>query len=74
MCSQSKDKSQTNVDELLAGKGYEKKAEGANAGQGDYCVPACFADGWKLCAGNNADAVSANMRYLVTKKQLIQSL
>lgn len=66
MCSRAKDKAQEIVDELLAGKGYQKKVEGQMAGQGDYCVPACPANNWKLCAGDNAAAAKADLIVLGT--------
>jgi len=66
MCSRTKDKAQEIVTELLQGKGYQKKVEGALAGQGDYCVPACPADGWKLKAGDNAAAADAELIVLAT--------
>jgi len=66
MCSRSKEKAQAIVDELLAGKGYEKKVTGAIAGQGDYCVPPTPADGWNLKAGDNAEASKADIIVLGT--------
>lgn len=66
MCSRSKEKAQEIVGELLAGKGYEKKVEGANSGQGDYCVPPCDASEWKLRAGDNASAAKADLIVLST--------
>ena len=66
MCSRSAEKSQAIVDELLSGAGYTKKVEGANAGQGDYCVPPCDATGWKLKASDNAGAAKADMIVLGT--------
>jgi len=66
MCSRNKEKAQVIVDELLAGKGYEKKVTGAIAGQGDYCVPPTPADGWNLKAGDNAEAAKADMIVLGT--------
>ena len=66
MCSRTKEKAQGIVDELLEGKGYMRKVEGANAGQGDYCVPACDAKDWKLNAGTNTDASKADLIVLST--------
>lgn len=66
MCSRSKEKSQSIVDELLSGKGYQKKVTGANAGQGDYCVPPCDAKDWRLKAGDNKAAAAAEMIVLGT--------
>jgi len=66
MCSRSQEKAQVIVDELLAGRGYQKKVEGAIAGQGDYCVPPCPADGWKLRAGDNAKGTEADLIVLGT--------
>ena len=66
MCSRTKEKAQEIVDSLLAGKGYEKKVEGKNAGQGDYAVPPCDAKDWKIKAGDNADAAKADMLVLGT--------
>jgi len=66
MCSRTKEKAQGIVDELLSGKGYRKKVTGANAGQGDYCVPACDAKDWKLRAGDNAAAADADLIVLGT--------
>lgn len=68
MCSRTKEKAQVIVDELRSGKGYYKKVTGANAGQGDYCVPPCDkAPGWKLRAGSNAeDAARADLIVLST--------
>lgn len=66
MCSRTKEKAQAIVDELLAGNGYQKKVTGANAGQGDYAVPACDASDWKLRAGDNAAAAEADMIVLGT--------
>lgn len=66
MCSRKKEKAQDIVDELLSGKGYQKKVTGANAGQGDYCVPPCEAGDWKLRAGDNAEAGDADMIILGT--------
>jgi predicted dinucleotide-binding enzyme len=61
LCSRTKEKAQAIVDELLAGRGYQKKVEGALAGQGDYCVPPCPADQWKLQAGDVAAAAEADV-------------
>jgi len=66
MCSRTKEKSQAIVDELLSGKGYTKEVTGANAGQGGYCVPPCDTDGWRLSAGENSDAVTADVIVLAT--------
>lgn len=66
MCSRSVDKAQGIVDELLAGKGYQKKVEGVLAAQGNYCVPPCTADGWELRAGENAAAAEADLIVLGT--------
>jgi len=66
MCSRSKDKAQEIVNSLLSGNGYKKKVEGKNAGQGDYCVSPCDANGWKLKAGDNAAAADADMIVLGT--------
>ena len=66
MFSRSKDKAQEIVDSLLSGNGYEKKVQGKNAGQGDYCVPPCNAKDWKLKAGDNAAASDADMIVLGT--------
>ena len=66
MCSRSKEKAQDIVNELLAGKGYQKKVTGANAGQGDYCVPPCDAKDWKLRAGDNGSAAGADLIVLGT--------
>ena len=61
LCGRKKEKAQSIVDELLAGKGYQKKVEGDLAGQGDYCVPPCDAGNWKLKAGDNATAAEADI-------------
>eukprot|EP00729_Bicosta_minor_P028930 gene28930-18120_t len=61
MCSRSKAKAQTIVDELLSGKGYEKEVEGKIGSQGGYAVPAVDANGWVLKAGDTADAANADM-------------
>ena len=61
LCSRSKDKAQVIVDELLSGNGYMKQVEGELAGQGDYCVPPCPADDWKLIAGDTAAAAEADV-------------
>jgi len=66
MCSRTKEKAQGIVDALLSGNGYQKKVEGANAGQGDYCVPPCAAEDWKLKAGDNAAAAQADLIVLGT--------
>ena len=66
MCSRTKEKAQAVVDELLEGKGYMRKVEGANAGQGDYCVPPCDANDWTLTAGDNTDASKADLIVLST--------
>lgn len=67
MCSRSKEKAQEIVSELLSGKGYQKKVTGANAGQGDYCVPPCDGtESWKLQAGDNAAAAQADLIVLGT--------
>jgi len=66
MCSRSTDKAQKIVDSLLSGEGYRKKVEGKNAGQGDYAVPPCNADGWKLKSGDNASAAKADIIVLGT--------
>ena len=66
ICSRSKDKAQEICDELLSGKGYQKKVTGKNAGQGDYCVPPCDATNWKLQAGDNAAAANADIIVLGT--------
>lgn len=66
MCSRSADKAQGIVDSLLSGNGYMKKVEGKNAGQGDYSVPPCKADGWKLKAGDNDSAAKADIIVLGT--------
>ena len=66
MCSRSKEKAQDIVDKLLSGEGYQKKVTGQNAGQGDYCVPACDAEGWKLKAGDNSAAAEADIIVLGT--------
>jgi len=66
MCSRTKDKAQGIVDELKEGKGYLRKVEGANAGQGDYCVPPSDATNWKLTAGANEDAGKADLIVLST--------
>ncbi len=70
MCSRSKEKAQLIVDELLSGRGYDKKVTGANSGQGDYCVPACAdaedAKDWKLRAGDNVEASRADLIVLGT--------
>lgn len=66
MCSRAKEKAQEIVDELLAGKGYQKKVEGDLAKQGSYCVPACPADGWTLKAGDNSAAADADLIVLGT--------
>jgi len=66
MCSRTKSKAQSIVDDLLAGKGYSQKVTGDMAGQGDYAVPPCSADGWKLRAGDSADAADADVIVLGT--------
>lgn len=66
MCSRSKEKAQDIVDKLLSGEGYQKKVTGENSGQGDYCVPACDAAGWKLKAGDNSAAAEADIIVLGT--------
>lgn len=66
LCSRTQAKAQEIVDELKAGKGYMRKVEGANAGQGDYCVPPCDASDWKLKAGDNAAASKADLIVLST--------
>lgn len=66
LCSRKKEKAQAIVDELTSGKGYTRAVEGANAGQGGYCVPPCDASDWKLKAGSNADASEADMIVLGT--------
>ena len=66
LCSRLQEKTQAVVDELLSGKGYQKKVTGANAGQGDYAVPPCEAADWKLRAGDNAAAASADLIVLGT--------
>jgi len=66
MCSRSKAKAQTIVDELLSGKGYEKEVEGKIGSQGGYAVPAVDANGWVLKAGDTADAANADMIVLGT--------
>ena len=66
MCSRTKDKAQEIIDSLLAGNGYEKKVQGKNAGQGDYCVPPCDAKDWTLKAGDNASAADADVIVLGT--------
>merc|ERR1711920_741311 len=43
-----------------------RKVTGANAGQGDYCVPACPVGHWKLKAGDNASASEAELIVLST--------
>jgi len=66
LCSRSKEKAQLIVDELMAGKGYQKKVEGELAGQGDYCVPPTPADKWNLKAGDNTTAAEADLIVLGT--------
>mmetsp|Transcript_36402 Transcript_36402/g.41514 ORF Transcript_36402/g.41514 Transcript_36402/m.41514 type:complete len:273 (-) Transcript_36402:306-1124(-) len=66
MCSRTKEKAQVIVDELLSGKGYQKKVEGKNSGQGDYSVPPCEAKEWKLQAGDNTAAANADLIVLST--------
>jgi len=66
MCSRTKEKAQIIVNELLQGKGYEKKVTGALAGQGGYCIPPTPANGWKLRAGDNSDAAKADLIVLGT--------
>ena len=62
MCSRSKDKAQKIVDSLLAGSGY---SEASTVG-GAIAVPPCDATGWKLRAGVNDDAASADLIVLGT--------
>lgn len=66
MCSRSKGKAQEIVNELLAGKGYQRRVTGLNAGQGDYCVPPCDAKDWRLKAGDNGTAAEADLIVLGT--------
>lgn len=66
MCSRTKDKARAIVGELKEGKGYTRGVEGANAGQGGYCVPPVDASEWKLTAGTNADASEADLIVLST--------
>merc|ERR1711865_968008 len=51
LCSRSKEKAQLIVDELMAGKGYQKKVEG---------------DKWNLKAGDNTTAAEADLIVLGT--------
>lgn len=61
MCSRTREKAQSIVNNLLEGKGYEKEVTGPNAGQGNYAVPPCDASDWKLKAGDNVDAANADV-------------
>jgi len=66
LSGRTKEKAQAIVDELMQGKGYQKKVEGKLAGQGDYCVPPCDASNWRLKAGDNATAAEADLIVLGT--------
>jgi len=66
LCSRSRGKAQGIVDRLLTGNGYQEKVKGDLAGQGDYCVPPCPADKWKLKAGDNMSAAEADLIVLGT--------
>lgn len=74
LCSRDAAKAQVVVDELLSGRGYAKKVTGANAGQGDYAVPPCAADGWRLRAADNAAAAEADLLVLATVYESTWSL
>lgn len=66
MCSRSADKARDIVNSLLSGNGYQKKVEGKNSAQGDYCVPPCDAKDWKLKAGDVKAASDADIIVLST--------
>merc|ERR1711865_96654 len=68
LSGRTKEKAQAIVDELMQGKGYQKKVEGKLAGQGDYCVPPCDASNWRLKAGDNATAAEADLIVLGLEK------